>query len=187
MISFVSEGLPEFKEWPKISRLNKDVVISEKIDGTNACVWISDDGLKISAQSRSKWITPGKNDNAGFAGWVEENREELSKLGPGHHFGEWFGKGIQRTYGLQEKRFALFNTHRWNAENVPSCCTVVPILWTGNYKDLDLGEILGRLRSEGSVAVPGFMRPEGVVLFHTASSLMLKVLLEGDDVPKSLQ
>lgn len=186
MISFQSGDLPEFKEWPKIPRLNRDVVITEKIDGTNACVWISDDGEKISAQSRTRWITP-TNDNAGFARWVDENREELAKLGPGRHYGEWWGKGVQkRHYNLDHKRFSLFNVHRWNAENIPACCHVVPTIWQGSYKDLDLGYLLHNLRESGSYASPGWMTPEGVVLFHTASGQMFKVLLEGDDLPKGI-
>lgn len=182
-MNYLRDNLPPFEAWPKIPRLNKDVVVTEKIDGTNSCVWISDDGEHIAAQSRTRWISPEK-DNFGFARWVEENREELAKLGPGKHFGEWYGGGIQRGYGLKEKRFALFNRHRWNPENVPTCCTVVPILWQGNYKDLDLRQVLGRLREGGSVAVPGFMSPEGIVIFHTASSTMHKVLIDGDDIPK---
>lgn len=186
MISYQNGDLPEFKEWPKIPRLNRDVVVTEKLDGTNACIWISDDGEKISAQSRTRWIT-AKSDNAGFARWVEENREELAKLGPGYHFGEWWGKGVQkRHYNVDPKRFSLFNVHRWNADNVPACVSVVPILWQGNYKDLDLGQILGNLRECGSVASPGWMTPEGVVLFHTASGQMFKILLEGDELPKGI-
>ena len=51
----------------------------------------------------------------GFARWVETNRERLiTLLGPGLHFGEWWGSGIQRGYGLTkgDKRFSLFNVER---------------------------------------------------------------------------
>ncbi len=60
--------------------------------------------------SRTRWIT-AQDDNHGFARWVEGNKQELLKLGAGRHFGEWWGSGIQRGYGLQkgEKRFSLFN------------------------------------------------------------------------------
>lgn len=177
---------PEFREWPKIPRLNRDVTVSEKIDGTNACIWISDDLEEMGAQSRNKWIVPG-NDNAGFASWVEQNMTELLKLGPGYHYGEWFGQGIGRKYGLVEKRFWLFNTHRWSDPSArPACVGCVPVLWQGNYKDLDLASILGKLREEGSVAVPGWKTPEGVVIFHHAADQMFKVLLEGDELPKGI-
>lgn len=185
MIVFQNPGPEEFKEWPKIPRLNRDVVLSEKIDGTNSCVWISDDGSAIGAQSRTRWITP-HSDNFGFAAWVEQNREELSKLGPGTHYGEWYGRGIQRSYGLQDRRFSLFNTHRWNPDITPAGVGVVPILWQGNFKDLDLAAVMAKLKEGGSLAVPGYMRPEGIVIFHTAFGGMQKILCEGDELPKGI-
>lgn len=39
---------------------------------------------------------------------------------------------------------------------------------------------LMRLRADGSVAAPGFMRPEGVVVYHTAARVLFKVTLEKD-------
>ena len=135
-----------FKPWPKITRLEnkRPPVFTEKIDGTNACVILSfqppdkntilsvehEAGLlSIWAQSRTRLITP-ENDNYGFAKWVKSNSEELLSLGDGYHFGEWWGQGIQRGYGLTEKRFSLFNTRRWGPHNpnTPKCCHVVPII-----------------------------------------------------------
>src|ERR1044072_4291110 len=104
---------PEFTPFPKIGRLDKDMVVTEKIDGTNAAIVITEDGV-IYAQSRKQFITPDK-DNAGFANWVQEHELELEALGPGVHFGEWWGSGIQRGYGLDHKRFSLFNTGRWHS------------------------------------------------------------------------
>jgi len=170
----------EFKEWPKIPRLNRTVIVTEKIDGTNACVVVEEDGT-VTAQSRSRIITP-ENDNFGFAAWVKENEATLRQLGPGHHFGEWWGLGIQRGYGLKEKRFSLFNTKRWG-ETRPACCHVVPVLaiWNG-FAAVD--KSMARLRTEGSVAAPGFMQPEGVVAFHGHSGTLFKVTLEKDEEPK---
>lgn len=178
--------LPEFIEWPKIPRLNREVTVTEKIDGTNAQVYISDDMKQVIAGSRTRWITP-EEDNYGFAKWVQQNREELLALGPGHHYGEWWGQGINRRYGLTDRKFWLFNTHRWaDPETRPACVGCVPILWKGNYKDMDLLAILDKLRTEGSVAAPGFMKPEGVVIFHHAADQCFKVLLEGDELPKGV-
>lgn len=176
--------LPEFKPWPKIPRLNREVTVSEKLDGTNAAVWVSDDGTQLAAQSRTRWITPA-DDNAGFAAWVESNREELLKLGPGHHYGEWWGQGIGRKYGMAVKQFSLFNTHRWT-ESRPACCSVVPVLWKGNYQDLVVDDVISQLRRLGSVAAPGFYRPEGIVVFHHAADQYFKVLCEGDELPKGI-
>jgi len=40
------------------------------------------------------------------------------------------------------------------------------------------------LRVDGSQAVPGFMKPEGIVIWHKASGTLLKATLEGDEKPK---
>lgn len=200
-----------FVEFPKIARLSREVIITEKIDGTNAQVFIPDiptggpfhDEWEIFAGSRTKWISTS-DDNHGFAKWVETHYDELLSLGPGHHFGEWWGLGIQRGYGLKEKRFSLFNTSRWgpggkDETKRPACCHVVPVLWQGNFEDLlniptdelcgdvprsRLELVLDGLHGQGSVAAPGFMRPEGVVVFHTAANICFKKTLEKDDQPK---
>jgi hypothetical protein len=175
----------EFVEFPKIARLNRPVIVTEKIDGTNACIVIGEDG-SFRTGSRTRWITPD-DDNFGFSRWAHEHREELMQLGPGTHYGEWWGSGIQRGYGLEkgEKRFSLFNTSRWDDDAVrPACCQVVPILTQGTNITGLVGMALGVLREHGSLAEPGFMRPEGVVVYHTASRQLFKVTLEGDDAWK---
>lgn len=173
----------EFKEFPKIPRLSRGVVITEKIDGTNGQIFITEDG-QFFAGSRKRWITP-ENDNYGFARWAYENKDELMKLGPGAHFGEWWGQGIQRTYGLKEKRFSLFNVSRWKDENVrPKCCGVVPILHEGIFDTCDIDMVLKNLKECGSVAAPGFMKPEGVVIFLSAARIYMKKTIEKDEEPK---
>jgi hypothetical protein len=124
---------PEFREFQKISRFYRDVIITEKIDGTNAQIYITDNG-KIYAGCRTRWITPGKKtDNFGFASWVKEHESELLKLGTGRYFGEWFGKGIQRGYGLVDKKLYLFQHP--GEDKLPICCGVIPILYQGNMTD----------------------------------------------------
>lgn len=108
--------MTDFKPFPKIARLSREAIITEKLDGTNAQVFIGEDGEMLFG-SRSRWITP-EDDNFGFARWATGNREDLLKLGPGQHFGEWWGAGIQRRYGLTEKRFSLFNVSRWSDPDV---------------------------------------------------------------------
>lgn len=197
-----------FQEFPKIPRLRRELVVTEKIDGTNAAIQIAaieeaaetfqpiaaqhalldQHGVLLGtygmwAQSRSRFITP-TNDNYGFAGWVEQNAEELFKLGPGIHYGEWWGAGIQRRYDQIEKRFSLFNVMRWGDHNPPpACCSVVPILGR-DARDSIIQGALDDLRTNGSRAAPGFMKPEGVIVWHSAARSYFKVLLEGDDVPK---
>jgi hypothetical protein len=178
---------PEFEPFTKIARWSRGVVITEKIDGTNAGIWVNETGTELLAASRSKWLLPGEPDNFGFRAWVEARRQELLRLGPGLHFGEWWGSGIQRSYGLKEKRFSLFNVSRWTVQTAPAGCSVVPVLWSGSADDLHdaVSSILARLRAEGSVAAPGFARPEGIIIYHTASRTLFKKTLEKDDQPKS--
>lgn len=173
---------PEFREFEKISRLNREVVVTEKIDGTNALVWVGEDG-SVRAGSRTRWITP-ESDNFGFAAWVRDHVDELRALGPGYHYGEWWGSGIQRGYGLTngEKRFSLFNVGRWEDPAVrPACCLVVPKIATGIDIRGTTDAALEELRHCGSFAAPGFKNPEGVVVYHTAARQLFKVTLERDE------
>jgi len=178
----------EFQPWPKIARLNRRMVITEKIDGTNAAVIITEDG-EVGAQSRNRLLTP-ESDNFGFARWVQENAETLSRLlGPGRHFGEWWGSGIQRAYGLKGvggKRFSLFNVARYGEvdfSEIPNVSTV-PVLYEGLFSEYVIRAELDHLEREGSVAQPGFGNPEGIVIFHEASRQMFKVTIKGDEAPK---
>lgn len=172
-----------FVEFPKIPRLKRDIVITEKIDGTNAQIVVPADGGPLLVGSRHRWITQEK-DNYGFARWVKENEETLrAGLGLGTHFGEWWGAGVQRRYGLTEKRFSLFNVGRWS-DGPPPLCSVVPVLYRGAWSQEAIDLALEKLRSEGSVAAPGFMNPEGIVVFHVASGRLFKVTTENDGQPK---
>lgn len=174
-----------FEAFPKLYRLRRGICITEKIDGTNAQVCISEDLSVVRAGSRSRWITP-EDDNYGFARWVAEHAEELKALGPGRHYGEWWGQGIQRRYGMTEKRFSLFNTGRWlTNEARPACCHVVPLLYAGPNTDAAIDAALEDLRVNGSKAAPGFAKPEGVVVFHTATRLMTKITCEKDEISKA--
>jgi len=174
----------EFKGFPKIPRLKRPVVITEKIDGTNAQVYISEDMGVIKAGSKNRWITP-ENDNYGFARWVMVHENELRELGPGRHFGEWWGSGIQRRYNIEGKRFSLFNTQRWSDER-PDCCDVVPVLYHGEFSTEAVENQLERLRTKGSAASAGFMDPEGIVCYMAASRSMFKVTVNDDEKPKGI-
>jgi len=210
----------EFQEFPKMGRWSREIIVTEKIDGTNAQIYIEalegyaetdplcvfqEDGLAMWVGSRTRWITPG-NDNYGFAAWALKNAERLLELGPGRHFGEWWGQGIQRKYGLTEKRFSLFNVQRWclhgetpivtpaldpkdepkTQQILPPCCGLVPVLYRGMMDEERIRLALCDLRDSGSRAAPGFMDPEGIVIYHTASGVGFKKTLKDDETPKSL-
>jgi hypothetical protein len=177
----------KFTPMQKIGRLSRNCTITEKIDGTNASIFISEDLSEFLVGSRTKWITPGKQtDNYGFAKWAYDHKEELMQLGPGQHFGEWWGLGIQRRYDLSEKRFSLFNTNRWadGRQTRPACCYVVPVLYEGIFTTEAVNEVIANLRIFGSKAAPGFQNPEGIVIYHHATKQLFKKTLDKDDQPK---
>lgn len=186
----------DFKPFGKIARLSRDIIITEKIDGTNAQIAISDDMSPITLKSgrvvpfmcgsRNRWVFP-ENDNMGFANWAYQNTDELLKLGPGSHFGEWWGCKIQRGYGLKEKRFSLFNVSRWNKETLPSCCCVVPTLYTGPFTTRAVDECLSTLVYAGSHAALNFPDPEGIIIFHTAGGYLFKKTIKDDEKPKGIK
>lgn len=193
----------------KIPRWHREVVLTEKLDGTNGLVavcppeenWsegrtipprfrILPDGTQVAAGSRKRWVNP-QADNHGFAQWVWDNAEELATLGRGFHYGEWYGKGVNRGYGLEGKHFALFNVAKYGDQPdsdiagspfKPDCCEVVTVLSRCEATELNdvLGYWLKMLEVEGSSHVPGYARPEGIVLYHTAGNHLYKVTLEGD-------
>jgi hypothetical protein len=68
---------------------------------------------------------------------------------------------------------------------LPPCVGLVPVLWRGMFDDMRIDEILERLRGHGSYAVPGFMKPEGAVVYHIAGCVGFKKTLVGDGDPKS--
>lgn len=174
----------EFVSWRKIPRLSKEcTIITEKIDGTNAQVFMPEDGSLLIG-SRSRWITPD-DDNFGFARWVMDHEADIRSLGNGRWYGEWFGSGIQRGYGLTEKRFALFNVLR-PADSLPACVHQVPILYRGSAGGADPTHEVQQLLKTGSRAVPGFATPEGVVVWNMVTDSRYKKLCKGDDIHKGL-
>lgn len=198
-----------FQAFRSIPRLNRNCSVTEKLDGTNGQIFIvgsyaeafQDDAdlaswvyvdkftvgdYEIAAGSRNRWLGH-HSDNYGFYHWARDNKEELVKLGPGRHFGEWWGKGINRGYGLNEKRFSLFNRSRWADDTVrPKCCFVVPQLYHGLFDTKVINDHIGVLVKHGSLAAPGFMNPEGIVVYHEALNHSFKATCHKDEKPKSL-
>jgi hypothetical protein len=215
----------EFQEFPKMPRLSREMIVTEKIDGTNAHVYIvgnpegfytakHPDPLVIAegncggepavifAGSRLRFIAP-QDDHFGFAAWVRDHAQELFGLGFGRHFGEWWGRGIQRNYRLNERRWSLFNVSRWclhgqepqrvptadpriekYQEPLPECCGLVPVLHRGRFSVLQCDMALDELMIGGSKAAPGFMKPEGIVVFHVAANVGFKKTIDRDEEPK---
>ncbi len=203
---------PAFNKIPRLEKLRWS--ITEKIDGTNGLIYICDKAASepddvllaqlnavwentdyvVCAGSRSRWLNPGVKggDNYGFAAWVVTNVEQLiGLLGAGYHYGEWWGRGIQRRYGQEEKRFTLFDPFRY--EHLPQAdepdaggCIIsrAPLLASGTGTEvfeLALTSAIKRLR-RFSVAAPDFLGPEGVVV-RIGDSLHKVIINDG---PKEL-
>jgi len=206
-----------FEAWPKIPRWsNETVTITEKIDGTNAAVIIlpydtdhsdlintgyavrvehvtNSEGVTFATQSRKRFIKPGKDtDNAGFAAWAWESQDVLvDLLGYGKHYGEWWGRGIQRGYDQEGKKFSLFRPWRYEhlalTDEIPGL-GVVPTLYSGGAGGLlTTSLILATLEKEGSKAAPGYMRPEGIIIQSALTQSTYKAFVDDDGIPKSLK
>jgi hypothetical protein len=214
----MSASDPVFAPWPKIPRLLREICVTEKIDGTNASISItrysatgpgmavailpmadSEDHLVIRAASRTRWLHADTHDNFGWAAWVRSNAEELTQLGEGNHFGEWWGAGIQRGYDRPGRTFSLFNAGRWCRHNTPpqprwgidprviklqehapACCSVVPVLYRGEFSMDVIDETLSMLERDGSAAAPGFANAEGVIVWHEAAQQYFKQTIGRD-------
>lgn len=195
-----------FEAFPKLTRFSHDWTVTEKIDGSNGQILIVSElnplalplasmeplakinGNYIYAGSRNRMLSLGKsNDHFGFAQFVADNAEELiAKLGEGRHFGEWYGKGIgPRGYDLDQKRFALFNAGRWEGADLPERIDVVPVLFKGYLEDSGtFDKLLTNLKEEGSKIAPGYLDPEGIVMYHGPSKTLFKKTFDYDEAGK---
>lgn len=193
-----------FIKWPSTPRWHKGLTITEKIDGTNACIRILDG--TVSAQSRKRLISPG-DDNFGFAKWVHDNAGALTDvLGYGVHFGEWFGEGIQKNpLGIEGKRFALFSPWKFNEsqkEVIQNSGLVefVPVLFEGQADYLTIPHVMqelelygskvegAKLVSQGYAHDPDtYAAAEGVIVWHRETQQKYKILLENDSIHKGQQ
>lgn len=194
-------------EWPRPAEFLAPFLVSEKLDGTHAAIDLTridkgtavpegavtvtagGDRWMLRAASRLRWLT-AERDNFGFRAWVAEHAAVLTLLGPGLHRGEWYGRGIQRGYGLTERRWALFDAERWSAPpaGVPEVVEVVPVLARVQGPRLvEAVETASRtLAGTGSLAVFG-QRAEGLVIASAlAPAVRFTVLFDHAGGPVSL-
>lgn len=192
----------EFESWGKTPRLFRDMIITEKVDGTNAAIRIvpveiltpEDHPIAIQktlnvalfAQSRNRMITP-ENDNYGFAEWVCENADTLAQdLYLGMHYGEWWGQGIQREYDVDYRSFALFNSRKMGKDGWFKTPNVraVPTLAKRTFDQGVIEETLRDLRENGSHLNRDFKNPEGIIVYHSQIGQGFKVTLDNNDKGK---
>jgi len=172
------------EKYPSIQRLSSEtVIITEKIDGSNACIFVGDDG-QVLVGSRNQWLTE-KDHNFNLWHYVQDNMGRFAHMGPGYHYGEWYGAKIQRGYGLTEKRFVSFEWWRDDLEFM-----TVPVLYEGEYRPDLFDHAIEQLSTFGSKLVSGFMKPEGIVIQFKSNAFKgakFKKFCENDRVPKSKQ
>lgn len=193
----------EFKAWPKTTRLFRPVIVTEKIDGTNACVifekpygYDTDSEYVFAAQSRNRLITPD-SDNAGFAAWVYENHGKLFELlGYGRHYGEWWGRKVGRKYDMDHKVFSIFNGDHWHKMNGDeksiavgdAFVSRVPVLGRFDMNTNDINSVAAELLLYGSIAAAEFgkefMNPEGICVFDPLTGIVKKFTFDNNDKGK---
>ena len=61
----------DFVEFPKIARLNRECIITEKLDGMNVQIVVAPDG-SIRVGTRTQWVTP-EADMYSFAAWARDH------------------------------------------------------------------------------------------------------------------
>ena len=189
----------QFKGWGSTTRENKNKTITEKLDGTNACIIIYNG--QVQAQSRKRMITPD-DDNFGFAKWVYDNAGVLTDtLGYGYHYGEWFGEGIQKNpLGIEGKRFALFHPTKYSEANGYELNKIggletVPLLHHGQCDLYTIVDVMEDLNEYGTKVV-GAKREikelpwgdtyeravdaEGIIIWNNETQTRTKMLLKDD-------
>jgi hypothetical protein len=157
----------DFIGFHKIDNIDRIFMnITQKIHGSNAQVFIfqEKEGFELKTGCRTRWISP-ENDNFGFSRFIYDHKDEfIEKLGPGRHFGEWAGPGINSGEGLKEKTFFLFNHNRWNNELLPERVKTVPHLYKGKFSHEMIELVFEELKINGSKIISGYMKPEGIVV-----------------------
>jgi hypothetical protein len=165
----------DFRQFPTIRNYTGTCIITEKIDGTNACIGV-EDGL-ILAGSRNRWLNPAQ-DNFGFAAWVAANEFNLTALPNGRWYGEWWGAGIQRRYNKKEKYFTPFSDKFIDyASATMTNIYPLPVIYAGRYSDEVLYETLMRLEATGS-RLDANTPSEGVVVYFSKDRSGFKAKLE---------
>lgn len=160
-----------------VDRFNNDRSLGRvAVEGTPVTVLAASKGkvYELMAVTKNRFLNP-EIDSQGFAAWVWEHADELVRLGPGRHVGRWWGQGINRGYGLEERRFSLVNYERWSGTEKPSCVHVVPMLYKGPFSTESIADVADALRSEGSFASPGYDNPLGLIVYHHKLNNMFKV------------
>ncbi len=159
----MTEVLTDIQRYPHIERLTeasplfllRSVIVTEKIDGTNARFGLA--GGRFQVGGRNIVFATGE-DPFGFRSWVEQNDIEAKVRAANPdgedvtYFGEWFGPRIQKgiDYGT-ERRFLGFDVWRhagsWldfiNAKSAfrEIGLETVPVVFSGPIQPADMASM----------------------------------------------
>lgn len=125
---------------------NDEIVVTAKIDGTNACVYWDADRGQVGAGSRKRALSP-ESDNADFYSWVQSDQEEAVALrafitdNPQYIvYGEWLGSskfiGAIKTYNSS----SLGHMYIFDVFNVETGEYLYEEIWRYMLKQYNLEE-----------------------------------------------
>ena len=187
-----------YNSFPSIERLeNIYCIISEKIDGTNGLIEINETNVRFGSRNRYVFFN---DDNAGFANFFRDYEARFKDAAkdiitdesyPLRIYGEWFGCGIQRNYGLKDKFFMpfhLFYSKKLIEYQIPNIVTP-NIMYAGKFSIEVVDACMQQLKLDGSGVVKNYKQPEGIVIFFPKYNFRLKETFDGakwkDALPKS--
>ncbi len=176
----------EFIKYLKTKRFTSNIIITEKIDGTNAQLVWDEDHQILRCGSRNRYLNYSyEPDNFGFAAWVDKNREVLTKYFKDFDYpiyGEWWGKGIQRGYEVDQKYFSIFHTGLFGDKIPQELYNIgvryVPVLYEGLNVDDPIHTIYHQLFDQGSKLKYNYMNPEGICIFFKDTGTIFKMTYE---------
>lgn len=177
--------MSEFKKYMHLERYGNDEVqgielgqcfIFPKLDGTNASIWLDNDGV-LQCGSRNRQLSY-EADNAGFYKWVYENREMFLKFFRQFPectlYGEWLVPHALKTYREEAWRdFYLFDIYDHDTECYIHYDTVQDMAVQNdiNYipaicviKNVDYDTLLKKLEENTYLIKDGEGYGEGIVI-----------------------
>lgn len=153
------------------------IVIQEKLDGVNVSFMVENGKLRVFLRNEE---LSSENDLHGFYNWAVDNITINNLLPNFVYFGEWLTKD-NIDYGKENtNKFYLFDVYSLIAEEYCELedveleaealgVKIVPILYTGEVKDINLESIVGKSKLNPDV------NAEGVVIKNYGEQKFTKV------------
>lgn len=137
-----------------------DCLVFPKLDGTNARVWLGDNG-EVCYGSRNRVLTSLQDDNQGFRAWGEQHEpmlaSALNAICDGHAivYGEWLVPHTLRTYRKEVwRRFWVFDVWDMNTERYVHYDDYADVLRSFG---MDVVDPIARVRSPTNSQILGLL------------------------------